>query len=417
MSDRRRWTIVCLLMFGMLIAYVDRANISVVLATRQFKDLFHLSDAERGAINSSFFWSYALLQIPAGFLVDRFGVKAPYIIGFLLWSGVSAGTSFAGTIEQILILRMMLGIGESVVTPASLRWIRFNVVEARRGLALAVYFAGTKLGPAVGATAAALLIESYGWRAMFVILGLGGLVWLIPWIALVRNDDRQLEAVSARSSGAPVLPFSAVMKTPAIWGVIIGTFCYNYFVYFSMTWLPAYLVERRHLSLNSMGLYTMFSFGGMALVSIFAGWAADTLIARGGDAIRIRKAFTIAGFVVASSEVVGAMSSSTSVAVLFAVISLAGLGLATANYWALTQTLLPGAAIGSITGVQNCASNMGGVVAPLLTGWLKQVSGGYSVPMQAIWLFLIAGIGAYIFLVRPEYAPKLTTAAVPQEST
>lgn len=204
------------------------------------------------------------------------------------------------------------------------------------------------------------------------------------------------------------------MKTPAIWGVIIGTFCYNYFVYFSMTWLPAYLVERRNLSLNSMGAYTFASFGGMALVSLLAGWGADALIAGGRDPIRVRKGFTIAGFIVASSEVVGAMSDSTSVAILFAVVSLSGLGLATANYWALTQTLLPGAAIGSITGVQNCASNMGGVAAPLLTGWLKQVSGGYDVPMQAIWLFLIAGIGAYVFLVRPEYGPKLTPEAVSQ---
>jgi MFS family permease len=112
--------------------------------------------------------------------------------------------------------------------------------------------------------------------------------------------------------------------------------------------------------------------------------------------------------------VVGAMSSSTSVAVFFAVVSLAGLGLATANYWALTQTLLPGAAVGSIAGVQNCASNMGGVVAPLLTGWLKQVSGGYAVPMQAIWVFLIAGIGAYLFLVRPKYAPTLVAESISQ---
>lgn len=414
MSDSRRWTVVFLLMFGMLIAYIDRANISVVLATADFKALFHLSDADRGAINSSFFWSYALLQIPAGFLVDRFGVKTPYTIAFLLWCVVSAATSLAGSIEELLMLRILLGVGESLVTPASLRWIRYNIAEARRGTALAVYFAGTKLGPAIGATAAALLIESRGWREMFIILGLGGLVWLLPWTMLVRNDDREIEAASARSGSTPTIPFSSVMKTPAIWGVVLGTFCYNYFVFFSMTWLPAYLVERRHLSLNSMGLYTMFSFGGMALVSLLAGWAADSLIARGGNAIRIRKGFTIAGFVVASSEVIGAMSDSTSVAVIFAVVSLAGLGLATANYWALTQTLLPGAAIGSIAGVQNCASNMGGVVAPLLTGWLKEASGGYAVPMQAIWLFLIAGIGAYIFLVRPEYAPKVTPEPVPQ---
>ncbi|MEO7142714.1 MAG: MFS transporter, partial [Bryobacteraceae bacterium] len=142
MTDSRRWGIVCLLMFGMMIAYVDRANISVVLATPDFKALFHLSDRERGTINSSFFWSYALLQIPAGFLVDRFGVKTPYTIAFLLWCLVSAATPMVGTIEQLLLLRILLGVGESLVTPASLRWIRYNIEEARRGTALAIYFAG-----------------------------------------------------------------------------------------------------------------------------------------------------------------------------------------------------------------------------------------------------------------------------------
>ena len=135
-----------------------------------------------------------------------------------------------------------------------------------------------------------------------------------------------------------------------IWGTIIGTFCYMYFVYFCMTWMPAYFVERRDLSLNSMGLYTFFSFGGMAAMAAVAGWAADRMIARGGDPVPVRKGFTIAGFLMASTEVIGALSDSVTVALFFAVFSLTGLGLATANYWALTQTLIPGGAIGRIVG-------------------------------------------------------------------
>ena len=133
------------------------------------------------------------------------------------------------------------------------------------------------------------------------------------------------------------MPFSATLRMPAFWGVMIGTFCYNYFVFFSMTWLPAYFVESRGLNLSRMGAFTAFSFGGMATVAIIAGWAADRLIARGADPVRTRKGFTIAGFLIASTEVLGALSSSTDVAVIFAIVSLTGLGLATANYWALTQ--------------------------------------------------------------------------------
>ena len=392
----------CLLSLGVLIAYVDRANLSVALATSDFKALFQLSDHDRGILNSAFFWSYALLQIPAGLLVDRFGVKRPYTIAFLFWSAVSAATALAGSVAQLLTLRVLLGVGESAVTPASMRWIRYNVGEKSRGGALGVYFAGTKFGPAVGAFVAALLVKHYGWRMMFAVLGLGCLVWLIPWQLLVRDDDRDLEAaqtVAAAPAGG------SVWGSIALWGILLGTFCYNYFVYFSMTWLPAYFVERRGLSLDSMGLYTAFSFGGMAIVAIIAGWLADLLIARGGNPVRVRKAFTIAGFAVASTEVFGALAKSTDVAVIFAIVSLAGLGLATANYWALTQTLMPGAAIGRIAGAQNCASNVSGIIAPLLTGWLKESTGSYAAPMQAIWLFLLIGIGAYAFLVRPKFVP------------
>jgi MFS family permease len=286
-----------------------------------------------------------------------------------------------------------------------MRWIRFHCAESQRGLAVGLYMAAAKVGPGVGAPIAAWLLGLYGWRTMFVILGLGGLIWLAPWWRLVRDDDREIEAAQVRGSPGARVPFAAVMASPVIWGTIIGTFCYQYFVYFCMTWMPAYFVERRNLSLNSMGLYTMFSFAGMAAVATLAGWAADRLIAGGRDPVRVRKAFTIAGFLVASTELIGALSDSSSVALFFAVFSLSGLGLTTANYWALTQTLIPGAAVGRIVGIQNCAANLPGIVAPLLTGWLKHTTGSYTAPMQAIWLFLLAGVAAYVFLVREKYAP------------
>ena len=406
LSARLRWSIIGLLCLGMIIAYFDRVNLSVVLALKDFKESFHLSDADRGALNSAFFWSYALLQIPAGWVVDRFGVKRPFALGFVLWSVISAGTALVNSLRQLFVLRILLGIGESVVTPAGMRWIRFHCAENQRGLAVGLYMAAAKVGPAIGAPLAAALISAYGWRMMFVILGLGCLLWLVPWMKLVKDDDRVLESAQARRSPESNVPLGAVLASPVIWGTVIGTFCYQYFVYFCMTWMPAYFVERRNLSLNKMGLYTMFSFLGMAVVATLAGFAADRLIDRGGDPVRVRKAFIIAGFLVASTELIGALSDSHAVALFFAIFSLSGLGLTTANYWALTQTLIPGAAVGRIVGVQNCAANLPGVVAPLLTGWLLQTTGSYEAPMQAIWIFMLSGVAAYVFLVRQKYAPK-----------
>ena len=395
----------------MIIAYVDRANISVALALPAFRKLFQLTDSQRGALNSAFFWSYAFLQIPAGYVVDRYGVKWPYAISFVLWSLFSAATAFATTVGQIVALRLLLGIGEAIVTPESMRWIRFNVPESQRGLAVGIYMAGTKYGPGIGIPIAAFLSRDYGWQNMFLILGLGGMVWLIPWIFMVRNDDRALASAAAASDTGPALPFAEVFKTPLIYGVILGTFCYNYFVFFSMTWLPAYLVEQRGMTPEQMGIIASASFSGMGTAAILAGLVADRMIARGWDAVKVRKGFTLAGLGLASTELIGALSSDTNVAMIFAVISLTGLGLATANYWALTQTLIPGGALaGRIAGVQNFASNGSGIVAPLLTGWLKETTGTYEVPMAFIFGLLLLGICAYVFLVRERYVPRLVTS-------
>src|SRR5713226_9235551 len=265
-SQTRRWTIIGLLSLGVIIAYVDRANFSVALASKDFKALFRLTDVDRGTLNSAFFWSYAFLQIPAGWLVDRYGVKFPYALGFLAWSLVSAGTSLATSVSQLFALRFLLGVGESVVTPASMRWIRFHFPEKQRGLAIGIQMAGTKIGPAIGAWLAGKLIVGYGWKTMFVALGLGSLLWLIPWLTLVDDDDRQIEKAAKTAGPQTGASFGRLLASPVIWGTIIGTFCYMYFVYFCMTWMPAYFAETHHLSLDKMGLYMLFSFGGMAIV-------------------------------------------------------------------------------------------------------------------------------------------------------
>jgi MFS family permease len=405
-TARRRWAIIALLCAGIMIAYFDRVNLSVVMVLPEFKQHYQLSDTDRGALNSAFFWSYAALQIPAGWFVDRYGVKFPFAAALGLWSLVSAGTALSGSMRQLFTLRLLRGVCESVVTPAGMRWIRFHCAENQRGLAVGLYMAAAKFGPAIGVQIATWLMIAYGWRNMFVILGLGCLVWLAPWLFLVRDDDRAIEKATGARAAAPPVPFARVIASPVIWGTIIGTFCYQYFVYYCMTWMPSYFVEERHLSVDSMGWYTMFSFSGMAVVAILAGWAADRLIGRGFDAVKVRKGFTIAGFLVASTELIGALSDSNAVTLFFAIFSLSGLGLMTANYWALTQTLIPGAAVGRIVGVQNCAANLPGIVAPLLTGWLKETTGGFQAPMQAIWVFLILGVASYVFLVRPKYVPR-----------
>jgi MFS transporter, ACS family, D-galactonate transporter len=410
-SPAARWLIIGLLSVGMVIAYASRSNLSVALVSPDFIRSFNLSNTDRGLLNSAFFWAYAVLQIPAGWVVDRYGVKWPYALSFLFWCVAAAATAMAGSLAVLLALRIALGVGESVVAPASYKWIRMNFAERQRGLAVGLYMTGTKIGPAVGTPLAAWLIAMYDWRMMFVLIGLGGLVWLAPWLWLVK-DDRGLAARAATATKAAglAIPFGQVLASPVIWGTIVASFCYMYFVYFCMTWMPAYFTEARHLSLGKMGLFTFFSFGGMAIVATLAGWGADALIGRGWNAVTVRKWFTVAGFAVACTELIGARATSVETALFFAVVSLSGLGLATANYWALTQTLVPASAIGRVSGIQNAACSVAGIVAPILSGWLLEKTGTYEAPMLAVLVALVLGVFCYVFMIKEEYAPRVGEA-------
>ncbi len=400
--------IVVLLCLAFVIAYLDRQNISIALAAHDFRSSFRLDDSARGLLNSAFFWTYAALQIPAGWLVDRYGVKKPFAICFTFWSVVAGLTALCGSFTQLFAARLLLGAGEAVNTPAGMRWIRLNFGPQRHGVIMGLYQASAKVGPAIGAPLVAWLLVAYGWRAMFLITGFGALAWVLPWLWLVKDDDRQIEEAVLSQPDVREMEFHQVLRSPVMWGIAIGSFCYNYFNYFCLTWLPAYFAERRGMSLNSTGWFTGFSFWGFAIVATAAGFWADRIVHAGGDAVAVRRRFIIAGFLIASTELIGALSNSNSVALFFAIFSLSGLGLATGNYWALTPAILPGAPAARLAALQNMAANLPGIVAPLLTGWLKQVSGGYGAPMAANFGFLLLGVASYALLVRRRWAPPVT---------
>jgi MFS family permease len=393
-----RWLVVALLTVGVVIAYTDRINLSAALP--QIRTSFPISAAASGILLSAFFWAYTLLQTPAGWLVDRFGLKWPYAAGLFLWSAVSAATALVSSLNGLIAMRIVLGIGESIVTPASMRYLRDNFAEHERGLPIGIYFSGTKYGPAIGAPIATYLVLGYGWRWMFVLNGALCILWLVPWLLFVRDDGKSSHVQKESAS----VSWGAIFGSPLMWGTCVATFCYMYFVYFCMTWMPTYFKDRFGLSLTASGWFTFMSFGGMATVAILAGWAADRLIVRGRNPVSVRKMFTIVGFVLAFSEVFAAFSHSTAATLFLAVFSLSGLGLATANYWALTQTLTPASASARVAGIQNTAANMAGIAAPWITGILVQRTGSFNAPLIAVGFWLLVGIACYLFLVRERHA-------------
>jgi len=408
LSSLTRYATLALLALGALIAFVDRTNISAVLAVDSFKDYFALSDLDRGWINSAFFWTYAFFQMPMGYMVDRYGVKYPYAICFTLWCLASAAMGFVTVMWGLILLRLFIGVSEAIVTPATYRWIRTNFEPKKSGFAVGLYMMGNKLGPAVGAPLAAWLIVAFNWKVMFVITGLAGLIWLIPWMLIARNDfPRSGDRAHARKSAAAV-PFKNIFSSVTVWGTLVVNFCYAYFTFFCMTWMPAYLVEQRGLSLKEMGLYVFFSFIGIAIVAFITGTAADRLVARYGHPILIRKIFVVTGFAFACTVLLGARAETLQMALFWNVFSLSGLGFASANNIVLsTLTLIPKQVVGFVKGFQNSATALAGIVSPLLTGWLLHTTGSYQAPMTLIFVFLLIGAATVIFVLRPEWAPKV----------
>jgi MFS transporter, ACS family, D-galactonate transporter len=412
-----RWVTLALLAIASLIAFVDRTSISAALAVDTFKQYFDLSNVDRGWINAAFFWSYAALQVPMGWIVDRYGVKFPYMMFFLVWCIATAATGLMSALWGLILMRLIVGAAEAIVVPATYRWIRNNYHPNDSGTAIGFYMLGAKFGPAIGAPLAAWLIVTFNWQLMFLITGLAGLLWIIPWFFLAKNDlPRAGELVKQKKRAASV-PFRNVLASPLVWGTMVVNFCYNYFTFFCMTWMPSYMVEQRGLSLEQMGLYTFFSFMGIAIVALAAGWSADKLIARYGRPILIRKIFVVSGFVIACTVLLGARAESVDTALFWNVVSLSGLGLTTANNLALSSiTLIPPQVIGTVKGLQNVATALAGGAASLITAWLLDATGSYLAPMSLIFFFLLLGAATVLLVLRPEWAPKVLPDEIPDKA-
>ena len=399
--DGRRWAIVALLFLAVLVNYVDRGNLSIVAVPLMTE--FGMSPVSLGTLLSAFFWTYTLLQIPVGFVVDRFGLKWAYAIAFLLWSVASAAVGIASSFGQVLAFRLLLGVGESVAQPASLAYIRQNFDEDQQGLPSAIYLSGMMIGPAVGAFLGAALLQTLGWRELFIYTGLGGLLWLLPWLWLVPARSEKPKPVLSDEPRVHI-EWHRLLSNPTCWGVTLGAFFYSYFWYFCLTWLPSYLVMTHGLSFLKMGAYTALPLLGMAIVSVIAGRAADQIISRGRKSLLVRRAFVVTGFASGSSILLLLVVNSVTAVFVVLVCSLLGLGLASANYWAMTQTISPARVIGRVIGYQNTIANLAGICAPILTGYLVGETKDFRMAISFAGVSLLLACAAFAFLVTPKGA-------------
>jgi ACS family D-galactonate transporter-like MFS transporter len=386
----RRWLIAILLFFAGLINYFDRTIVSValpVIAT----DL-HLGPAKMGILLSAFFWSYALMQVPIGWLSDRYNLRWLYAICFAVWSVTCGLTGFATSLAMMLVLRVLLGIGESIYLPGGMKAVSVLFPAKDRGLASGLVNCGTRAGLAFGAPLIAALVVAFGWKTSFFLLGFGSVVWLIPWLLVFPAG-----ATTASRAGAGGWRLSKVDRN--LWGMSLGHIGYGYYFYLMVTWLPTYLVRSRHLSLQAAGAYAAIPYLTFTLGEPIGGWIADRLVAIGWDEIYSRKVIITASYLTSLLLIPAALVADNTTAV-FLLGGASLMGLSTGNIFALVQRTSRAGEVGFSIGFLNLAGNVPGVVAPIVTGLIVARTGSYLPAFVVAIAVLLAAIPIYWLMVK-----------------
>jgi MFS transporter, ACS family, D-galactonate transporter len=383
-----------LLSLSVLINYIDRSNLSI--AAPLIKDELGISGAQLGTLLSAFFWTYALLQIPAGWLVDRFDVKWVFAAGFFLWSAATAVTGALHGFTALLIIRVILGVGESVAFPSYSKILATHFDKSRRGSANSAIISGLALGPALGMFVGGTVVGHFGWRPFFLVLGLIGLLWPGPWWLWM---PRRPGAFAVSATGGPGLIH--VLAHRSAWGTCLGQAAINYYLYFLVTWLPFYLVRGRHLSMGSMARDGALVFVMSALTAAVWGRLSDHWVKSGSSPSFVCKASMALGC--GGIAITLALTAVTEGYLFIAMLGLTGvfLGLSGCHSWAIPQALAGPLMVGRWTGVQNFIGNLGGAVAPLLTGFLLDRTGSFHIPFFITSAVAVVGALSWTLIVGP----------------
>ncbi len=383
-----------LLSLSVLINYIDRSNLSIAAPLLQSE--LGISNTQLGTLLSAFFWIYALMQIPAGWLVDRFDVKWVFALGFFIWSSATAVTGLLHGFIALFAVRLVLGIGESVAFPSYGKILCGHFSEENRGFANGLLLCGLALGPAFGMFIGGNVVGRFGWRPFFFALGLIGLLWLLPWAAWMPRRSEPVEL--------PAFPWSGwipILRRRSAWGTALGQAAINYCLYFLVTWLPSYLVRGRGLSMRMMARDGGLLFLMYAISTTVCGKLSDRWIRTGSSPSVVRKGSMCVGCI--GLGICIALTALTSDQALPWMMFITGtfMGIAACATWTIPQTLAGRGMVGRWIGWQNFVGNLGGAVAPFLTGYLLDHTGHYSWPFFITAAVAWLGAIVWTFVVGP----------------
>lgn len=414
---KMRWVVIFLCFLAIAVNYIDRANLAV--AAPEIEKALGIGPAEMGFILSGFFWTYALMQMPFGWFVDRVGARIALPLAVGWWSVFTALTAATSSVAGMFGCRLLLGVGEAGAYPSCAKLVSQWFPAKERALATSIFDSGSRVGSALSIPVVALIIGTVGWQSAFVITGLLGAVWILGWFVIYRNPEPVDTADKIGATGATGahsvkaaaasrandersrVTWGSLFRHRTLWGMMLGFFCLNFVIYFFITWFPSYLVQTRGFSLKSLGTLGMIP----ALIAIPGGWlggyVSDALFRRGWSLTAARKTCMVGGMLLSSVITLSAFTSNTYLMLAFFGIAYGSLAFAAASIWSLPGDVAPTPDhVASIGGIQNFASNLAGIVITTFTGVMVAMSkGSFTVPLVVAGGFCFLGAFSYLVIV------------------
>lgn len=394
----RRWpahyTVVLLCFAAVFISYLDRTNISV--ASIAMKDAFQWSETTKGFVLSSFFIGYILLQVVSGTIANKFGGKLVLGVAVVWWSLFTVLTPPAAIISLPALIgaRIALGLGEAAVFPASINMVGRWVPVADRSRAVALFTSGLQIGTVVALPVTGWLVRGFGWPMPFYAFGALGIVWAFFWFTKVssgRAADLEEPAVQR------AIPWGKILRTPAVWAIIVNHFCNNWVLYLLLAWLPSYFKSTFNVTLANAGLLSAAPWLVAFCVSNLAGGLADRMLRRGVSATFVRKLLQVSGMIgPATILLLLPFATSATVGVLLMCCAAGSLALCLAGFAPNSFDVAPRYA-DVIWGISNTFATVPGIVGVAVTGWLVQRTGSYTAPF--LLTAGVATLGAIVYLV------------------
>jgi ACS family D-galactonate transporter-like MFS transporter len=409
---RRRWRIAFLLAFGVLVNFFDRINLSV--SRDALHDSFGLSLVAFGYLSSAFSWTYAVMQMPCGVLLDRWGVRRVGRISAFLWSVSSFAAAIAPGLSWFFAARFLLGVSESPTFPANAKALGYWFTREERGMATAFTDAAAKFSTAIGVPLIGLLLLHFGWRWSFAATGMVSLFYFVLFYSIYRNplEDKglsprelefilqggaQLEDEKRARSGSSL---GYLLRQRKVYGLALGWGAYNYTFFLLLTWLPSYLSVSLHADLFHSIFYTSVPWLFATFTDLLVGgWLVDALIQRGWDANRVRQTVLVAGMCFGLA-IFGAASAHTPTAALIWIsLALGGLAAAAPVAWTVPSLISPRESVGTLAGAVNLCGQIAAISAPIVTGYIVSLTHSFAAAFVTATVILLLGIVDYIFLL------------------